>query len=90
MARSSFRRGALGALAALLVAPALPALAQKTVAFRYGHMNPPNSAAGLQAQMLADLIAKNTGGQGKVTVAAACVGTPGSCTCTYTGPIANP
>jgi hypothetical protein len=29
-------------------------------------------------------------GQGKVTVSAACVGTPGSCTCTYTGPIANP
>lgn len=29
-------------------------------------------------------------GQGKVTVAATCTGTPGSCSCTYTGPIANP
>ena len=31
-------------------------------------MNPPNSAAGMQAQMLADAIAKNTNGQVKVTV----------------------
>lgn len=29
-------------------------------------------------------------GQGKVTVSASCTGTPGSCSCTYTGPIANP
>jgi tripartite ATP-independent transporter DctP family solute receptor len=31
-------------------------------------MNPPNSASGIQAQMLADAIAKNTNGQVKVTV----------------------
>jgi hypothetical protein len=29
-------------------------------------------------------------GQGKVTVSASCTGSPGSCSCTYTGPIANP
>lgn len=64
----STRRSLLGTLAAVSFAVALPALAQKSVEFRYGHMNPPNSAAGMQAQMLADLIAKNTGGQVKVTV----------------------
>jgi len=40
----------------------------QTVELRYGHMNPPGSASGLQAQMLADTIAKNTGGQVKITV----------------------
>ena len=47
---------------------ALPAQAQKTVEWRYGHMNPPNSAAGQQAQWLAEAIAKHTNGQVKVTV----------------------
>ena len=42
--------------------------AQQTVELRYGHMNPPTSAAGIQAQMLAEAIAKNTNGQVKVTV----------------------
>lgn len=57
---------AIGSAFALAMSPA--ALAQKTVEFRYGHMNPPNSAAGMQAQWLADAIAKNTSGGIKVTV----------------------
>lgn len=65
---SMIRRAVLGALAAMSIGLALPAQAQKTVEFRYGHMNPPNSASGMQAQMFADLIAKNTRGQVKVTV----------------------
>ncbi len=44
------------------------AMAQKPIEFRYGHMNPPTSAAGMQAQWLADAIAKNSSGQIKVTV----------------------
>jgi tripartite ATP-independent transporter DctP family solute receptor len=40
----------------------------QSMELRYGHMNPPNSASGIQAQMLADAIARNTGGQVKVTV----------------------
>jgi tripartite ATP-independent transporter DctP family solute receptor len=40
----------------------------QTVGLRYGHANPPASAAGLQAQMLADAIAKNTNGKIKVAV----------------------
>ena len=40
----------------------------QTLELRYGHMNPPTSAAGIQAQMLAEAIAKNTNGQIKVTV----------------------
>ena len=47
---------------------AVPAYAQKPVEFRYGHMNPPNSAAGMQAQWFADGLAKSTNGQIKVTV----------------------
>ncbi len=46
----------------------LPAQAQKTVEWRYGHMNPPNSAAGMQAQWLSEEIAKRTNGSIKVTV----------------------
>jgi TRAP-type transport system periplasmic protein len=41
---------------------------QKAVEFRYGHMNPPNSAAGMQAQWLAEAVEKNTAGQVKITV----------------------
>lgn len=51
-----------------LAAGALSAHAQKTIEFRYGHMNPPNSAAGMQAQWLAEEIAKRTNGSIKVTV----------------------
>jgi len=62
------RRLALAATTLLLSAAAGPAVAQKPVEFRYGHMNPPNSAAGMQAQWLADSIAAGTSGQVKVTV----------------------
>jgi tripartite ATP-independent transporter DctP family solute receptor len=54
--------------AAIGLAALTPALAQKTIEMRYGHMNPPTSAAGMQAQWLADAIAKNSSGQIKVTV----------------------
>jgi tripartite ATP-independent transporter DctP family solute receptor len=50
------------------LALAAPAFAQKPVEFRYGHMNPPGSAAGMQAQWFADGLAKATNGQIKVTV----------------------
>lgn len=60
------RRAVLAA--AIALGFSAPVLAQKTVEFRYGHMNPPNSAAGMQAQWLADAIAKNTAGGVKVTV----------------------
>jgi tripartite ATP-independent transporter DctP family solute receptor len=63
------RRALVAALAAAAAAALAPAAhAQKAIEFRYGHMNPPNSAAGMQAQWLADAIAKNTSGQIKVTV----------------------
>lgn len=63
----SFPRRCLLALAAA-GALALPAQAQKVVEFRYGHMNPPTSAAGQQAQWLAEAVAKHTAGQVKITV----------------------
>ncbi len=44
------------------------AFAQKTLEFRYGHMNPPTSAAGIQANWLAEAMAKHSGGAIKVTV----------------------
>jgi tripartite ATP-independent transporter DctP family solute receptor len=55
---------------AVTAAFALPAQAQaqKTIEFRYGHMNPPTSAAGMQAQWLAEEIGKRTAGGVKVTV----------------------
>lgn len=58
------------ALLALAAAAALcgPAQAQKVIEMRYGHMNPPTSAAGMQAAWLAEAIAKHSGGQIKVTV----------------------
>jgi tripartite ATP-independent transporter DctP family solute receptor len=64
--RSRFLKICAAATLSMALAPA--AMAQKAVELRYGHMNPPNSAAGIQAQMLADSIAKNTSGQIKVTV----------------------
>jgi tripartite ATP-independent transporter DctP family solute receptor len=66
--RTHFRRLTLAALSFALATASGQALSQKTVEFRYGHMNPPNSAAGMQAQWLADAIAANTSGQVKVTV----------------------
>jgi len=62
------RRPLLSLGAACLMALTLPAQAQKALEFRYGHMNPPTSAAGIQANWLAEAIAKNTNGQIKVTV----------------------
>lgn len=56
------------AAAALSLALLPQALAQKPLELRYGHMNPPASAAGMQAQWLADAIGKNSAGQIKVTV----------------------
>lgn len=63
---SFVRRAVFVAAAALVTCGA--AHAQKAVEFRYGHMNPPNSAAGQQAQWLAEEIAKRTAGSVKVTV----------------------
>ena len=65
---TSHRRPLLAALATTLLSLAMPAQAQRAVEFRYGHMNPPTSAAGMQANWLAEAIAKNTGGQVKVSV----------------------
>ncbi|MFO0458730.1 MAG: TRAP transporter substrate-binding protein [Burkholderiales bacterium] len=65
------RRAVVAGLAAAAARVASPtALAQqaKTIEWRYGHMNPPNSAAGMQAQWLAEAIAKYSNGQIKVTV----------------------
>ena len=57
------------ALTVLAAISGLPTTADaQTVELRYGHMNPPTSAAGVQAQMLADAIAKNTSGQVTVKV----------------------
>lgn len=56
------------AAAAAALTATLPAQAQKALEFRYGHMNPPTSAAGQQAQWFAEAVAKHTGGQIKVTV----------------------
>ncbi len=66
----SLTRASRRSLLALAAAAAfvLPAQAQKTIEWRYGHMNPPNSAAGMQAQWLSEEIAKRTGGGIKVTV----------------------
>lgn len=63
------RRAVVASLAGAVALAAAPAAhAQKSIEWRYGHMNPPNSAAGMQAQWLAEAIAKNTAGQIKVTV----------------------
>lgn len=65
----TFPRRAVLALAASAAFTVLPAQAQqKTLEWRYGHMNPPNSAAGMQAQWLSEEIAKRTIGSIKVTV----------------------
>ncbi|MBL8304868.1 MAG: hypothetical protein JNM26_19105, partial [Ideonella sp.] len=50
------------ALLALAATAALcgPAHAQKVIEMRYGHMNPPTSAAGMQAAWLAEAIAKHS------------------------------
>ncbi len=67
---ASLPRRALLALAAgaAIAGLSAPAHAQKVVELRYGHMNPPTSAAGMQANWLAEAIAKHSNGQVKVTV----------------------
>lgn len=62
------RRPLLALAAAGLLALGSAAHAQKPLELRYGHMNPPTSAAGMQAEWLAEAIAKHSGGQIKVTV----------------------
>lgn len=62
------RRRALGLTLALTLGASASAQAQKTIEFRYGHMNPPTSAAGIQANWLAEAIAKYSNGQIKTTV----------------------
>ena len=62
------RRTVVATLVVAAAAAAPFAHAQKSIEWRYGHMNPPNSAAGQQAQWLAEAIAKHTNGQVKVTV----------------------
>ncbi len=65
----SRRRGVIGlGLAAALAFTTAGAHAQKQVEFRYGHMNPPTSAAGIQANWLAEAIAKHSDGRIRTTV----------------------
>lgn len=66
MTRASFLK--LMAGASLVGISGSRLAAQSPVELRYGHMNPPTSAAGIQAQMLADEIAKASAGGVKVTV----------------------
>lgn len=54
------------AATAVLAAPRFARAAQVTL--RYGHMNSPTSIVGLQAQWLAEEIAKNTNGAAKIEV----------------------
>lgn len=63
------RRALLGlATAAALCGLSVPVQAQKVMEFRYGHMNPPTSAAGMQAAWFAEAVGKYSNGQIKVTV----------------------
>lgn len=66
MTRATFLKLMAGASLAGL--SGAPLSAQAPLELRYGHMNPPTSAAGIQAQMLADEIAKTSAGGVKVTV----------------------
>lgn len=67
--RPAAAKAAFAALAGLLFVAAVPVpAAAQTLELRYGHMNPPTSAAGMQAQLLAETIARNTAGKVKVTV----------------------
>ena len=61
------RRTAAG-LAVALAFSAGAAYAQAPVEFRYGHMNPPTSAAGIQANWFAEALAKYSNGRIKTTV----------------------
>lgn len=60
--------GSLGVLALLISSLASTSLLASEVTLRYGHMNSPTSAAGLQAVWLAEEIGKNTDGQVKIEI----------------------
>lgn len=60
--------GSLGVLALLISSLASTSLLASEVTLRYGHMNSPTSAAGLQAVWLAEEIEKNTDGQVKIEI----------------------
>lgn len=62
------RRVILGLVSALCLGATPFAQAQKSIEWRYGHMNPPTSAAGIQANWLAEAVEKNTAGQIKIKV----------------------
>jgi tripartite ATP-independent transporter DctP family solute receptor len=61
-------RSALGATVLTALIDFSAQASAQTLQLRYGHINPPGSAAGVQAQMLADAIAKNSNGRTTVTV----------------------
>ena len=67
MTATTALRGAIAAGILTTLIGLSPAGAQ-TLELRYGHMNPPTSAAGIQANMLAEAIAKNTNNQITVKV----------------------
>ncbi len=62
------RRTILGVVSAVCLGATSFAHAQKTIEWRYGHMNPPTSAAGIQANWLAEAVEKHTNGQIKIKV----------------------
>lgn len=63
------RRSAMQAALTLVLGATLPlAVHAKSLELRYGHMNSPNSVAGMQAQMFADLVEKYTNGEIKIHV----------------------
>jgi tripartite ATP-independent transporter DctP family solute receptor len=65
----AFRRFLLCISLAVLSSAGVPANAQaQTLEWRYGHMNPPSSAAGFQAAWFAEAVEKNTGGRIKIKV----------------------
>jgi len=66
--RSPARRAVAALVAGAALVFSTGAFGQKAQEWRYGHMNPPTSAAGQQATWLAEAVAKHTGGQIKVTV----------------------
>ncbi|MBR0566529.1 TRAP transporter substrate-binding protein [Azoarcus sp. L1K30] len=62
------RRLTLALGLSLALGAATGARSDQGVEFRYGHMNPPTSAAGIQANWLAEAIEKHSGGEIKTKV----------------------
>ncbi|MBF6618066.1 TRAP transporter substrate-binding protein [Pollutimonas thiosulfatoxidans] len=62
------RRTLFRAAVLLVMGACAPALSAKSMELRYGHMNSPNSVAGMQAQMFADKVAKYTNGEVTIKV----------------------